>query len=326
MTNVLIIGGGGMIGQKLARALHRQTWSGKVDLADMAFPDSGAPCASQISGSVTDLGFLQQLVARRPDVIVYLASVVSGEAELDFEKGWHTNMLAMWHMLETLRAAHIESQEAYRPKFVFTSSVAVFGAPLPEPIDDDFQATPHSSYGAQKVACEQMVNDFSRKGFIDGISLRLPTISVRPGRANKAATSFFSGIIREPLNGQEAILPVDASIRHAHASPRSAVGFVMHAMTLDTQRLDGRTALNMPCLPVTVEEQIEALRDVAGQRATELIRYQHDDLIAGLVDRWPRSFDAARARSLGFTAENDFREIVEIYLADDFEGRTNSAR
>lgn len=310
-----------MIGQKVAWALNRARKKGELTLADVFFPSSGAPCARQVQGSVTDRGFLQSLAANRPETIVYLASVVSGEAELEFEKGWHTNMLALWQMLEVLRAEHLASQGTYRPKFVFTSSVAVFGAPLPDPIGDDFRATPHSSYGAQKVACEQMVNDFSRKGFIDGLCLRLPTISVRPGGANKAATSFFSSIIREPLNGQEALLPVNPSVRHAHASPRSAAGFVLHGMTLDTRRLEGLTALNMPCLSVTVEEQIEALRDVAGSNATKLVRYQHDDLIAGLVENWPRSFDAARATSLGFTAEHDFRQIVEIYLEDDFDGQ-----
>ena len=321
VKQVLIIGGGGMFGQKVARALHQQGDAYQVDLADVAFPQSGAPHHTQTLGDVTDRGFLEKLVAPQPEVILFLASIVSGEAEVDFEKGWHTNMLAMWQMLETLRAAHMASEGTYRPRFVFTSSVAVFGAPLPDPIGDDFRATPRSSYGAQKVACEQMVNDFSRKGFIDGISLRLPTISVRPGAANKAATSFFSGIIREPLNGQEAILPVKTSARHAHASPRSAVGFLLHAMQLDTQRLEGLTALNLPCISVTVEEQIEALRNVAGSRTVDLIRYEHDDLIAGLVENWPRSFHAARAHALGFVAESSFREIVEAYLEDDFEGQ-----
>lgn len=313
---ILIIGGGGMIGQKVAWRLAEN--HAQVELVDLAFPHTGAPCAKQTIGNLTDPAFVDKLATQRPDVILFLASVVSGEAELDFDKGWHTNMLPMWNILNGLKDAHLASGGKYRPRFVFTSSVAVFGAPLPDPIGDDFRTTPHSLYGAQKVACEQMVNDFSRKGFVDGISLRLPTISVRPGAANKAATSFFSGIIREPLNGQKAVLPVASSVCHAHASPRAAAGFVLHAMKLETAHLNGLTAVNMPCLSVSVEEQIEALREIAGNDAVSLVHYEHDDLIAGLVHKWPRSFDTVRANDLGFKAEQNFREIVQIYLDDDF--------
>ena len=320
--SILIVGGGGMIGQKVAWQIHNTDTGSeeapKVTLFDVAFPERGAPCKQRVVGSVNDRRMIERLIEGRPEIILYLASIVSGEAELDFGKGWRTNMMAMWHFLEALREANEKSKNSYRPKLIFTSSVAVFGSPFPQDaIDDEFHCTPHSSYGSQKVACEMLVNDFSRKGFIDGISLRLPTITVRPGEANKAATSFFSGIIREPLNGKIGILPVLPSVRHAHASPRSAAGFVTHAMSLDTNLLHGVTAINMPCISCTVEEQVEALRSVAGNDAASMVRYEHNDLIAGLVHRWPQRFETRRANKLGFEAERDFNSIVQIYLEDD---------
>ena len=164
---------------------------------------------------------------------------------------------------------------------------------------------------------ELLVADYSRKGMIDGLSIRLPTICVRPGKANLAASSFFSGIIREPLNGQEAILPVSETVRHWHASPRSAACFLTHAAELDTSALDGRLSLNMPGVSCTVAEQIEALKSAAGNDIVRLIRYQPDETISRIVNGWPRDFDPARAIELGFEAEKDFGEIVKIYIEDD---------
>ncbi|MDA9224155.1 NAD-dependent epimerase, partial [Tateyamaria sp.] len=174
-----------------------------------------------------------------------------------------------------------------------------------------------TSYGAQKLACEIMIQDFSRKGFIDGISLRLPTICVRPGKPNLAASSFFSGIIREPLNGIKAILPVADTVRHWHASPRSAASFLAHAAGLDTSRLDGRRALNLPGLSCTVAQQIEALREVAGNDVVALIKLQPDPEIIRIVAGWPKDFAPERAIELGFAAEETFNEIINVYLEDD---------
>lgn len=320
MTRVLIIGGGGMVGQKLANRIADQGLAGhdqiEVTLFDMAFPPDSAP-GQQITGNVTDPTKISDIAHARYDLIFHLAAIVSGESETNFDLGWSVNMLSMWHLLEALRAEHLASDGRYIPKLIFTSSIAVFGGPYPEKIGDEFLSAPQTSYGAQKAICELMISDFSRKGFIDGMSLRLPTICVRPGKANLAASSFFSGIIREPLNGQEAILPVPDSVRHWHASPRTAAGFLAHAAGLDTDKLEGRRALSLPGVSCTVAEQIEALRRAAGQSAVDLIKPQPDKAIMKIVEGWPRDFAPERAIALGFKAEGNFDEIVETYIADD---------
>lgn len=320
MTRILIIGGGGMVGQKLAWRLARDGLDGMatpdVTLFDMVFPERSAPGA-QLQGTLTDQTALQSIAKERFDIIFHLAAIVSGESETNFDKGWAINMMANWHLFEALRAEHTASDGLYVPRVVFTSSIAVFGGPYPEKIRDEFLCAPQTSYGAQKACSELMLTDFSRKGFIDGISLRLPTICVRPGKANLAASSFFSGIIREPLNGQEALLPVADTVRHWHASPRAAAGFLCHAATLDTALLEGRRALSLPGLSCTVAEQIEALRRIAGEEVVARIVSRPDPDIARIVESWPRDFDPQRALKLGFKAENSFDEIIETYIADD---------
>lgn len=320
MTKILILGGGGMVGQKLAHHLATDGWQGQpaqVILHDMGFPPQGAPAQERIVGSITDPSTASGLAALRPDVVFHLAAIVSGEAEQDFAKGWQVNMMSTWALLEALRSEHESSNGDYTPRVVFSSSIAVFGAPFPEQIGDEFLTAPLTSYGAQKAICELMVNDFSRKGIIDGLSIRLPTICVRPGKPNAAASGFFSGIIREPLNGQRAVLPVADSVRHFHASPRSAVGFLSRAGTIDTDLLEGRRSLTMPGLSCTVAEQIEALRDVAGSDAVALIDHVKDPDITKIVSGWPRDFDTQRATALGFTSEAGFKDIINVYLADD---------
>jgi nucleoside-diphosphate-sugar epimerase len=258
-----------------------------------------------------------KLIGRRPDVIFLLASVVSGEAEADFEKGYSINLDGTRMIFEAIRREHASSGGAYRPRLVFTSSIAVFGAPFPAAIGDEFFTTPLTSYGTQKAICELLLADYSRRGFFDGIGIRLPTISVRPGLPNKAASGFFSGIIREPLSGREAALPVDESVRHWHASPRSAVGFLVHAATMDLGPLGARRNLNMPGVSVTVAEQIEALREAAGEAAVKLIRRERDPVIERIVAGWATNLDASRARGLGFRAEQNFGEIIRAYLEDE---------
>ena len=329
MTKILILGGGGMVGQKLANHLLASGLPGHkaldITLFDMAFSlkqDGRLRC---ITGSLTDAQNITMLAQLRPDIVFHLASIVSGEAESNFDAGWQVNMFTMWHYLEALKALHIESNRAYVPKIIFTSSIAVFGGPFPEQIDDTFLSAPQTSYGAQKASCELLLSDFSRKGLVDGISLRLPTICVRPGKANLAASSFFSGIIREPLNGQKAILPVDESVRHWHASPRAAAGFLRHAATLDSGLLENRRALNLPGVSCTVEEQIEALRRAAGQSVIKLIERQPDDTIINIVSSWPRNFTAKRARALGFQAEASFDEIIATYIQDDLPNASKAS-
>lgn len=329
MTKILILGGGGMVGQKLANHLLASGLPGHkaldITLFDMAFPlkqDGRLRC---ITGSLNDAQNITMLAQLRPDIVFHLASIVSGEAESNFDAGWQVNMFTMWHYLEALKALHIESNRAYVPKIIFTSSIAVFGGPFPEQIDDTFLSAPQTSYGAQKASCELLLSDFSRKGFVDGISLRLPTICVRPGKANLAASSFFSGIIREPLNGQKAILPVDESVRHWHASPRAAAEFLRHAATLDSGLLENRRALNLPGVSCTVAEQIEALRRAAGQSVIKLIERQPDDTIINIVSSWPRNFTAKRARALGFQAEASFDEIIATYIQDDLPNASKAS-
>ena len=323
MTKVLILGGGGMVGQKLAGQLKSDGLSGTSidDIAalDLGFPKNSIAEVKEVVGNLSDKSKLAKLVAQRPDIVYHLAAVVSGEAERDFDKGWQVNMFHMWQLLELLRQENIASDGTYCPKVIFTSSVAVFGGPFPEYISDDFLTAPQTSYGAQKAACELILSDFSRKGFVDGMSLRLPTICVRPGKPNLAASSFFSGIIREPLNGQQAVLPVADSVRHSHASPRAAAGFLRHAASLQGSDIGARRALNLPGVSCTVGDQIEALRRAAGQAAIDLIVPQPDPEIIKIVDTWPKAFDPQLALSLGFSAEQSFDQIIEIYLADDFE-------
>ncbi|MEM9432810.1 MAG: D-erythronate dehydrogenase [Pseudomonadota bacterium] len=318
---ILILGGGGMVGQKLAHRLIDHGLDGvtepDITLHDLGFPEGGAPVQDLRIGSLADAGAVETLAAERFDVIFHLASIVSGEAETNFDLGWSVNMHPTWRMLEALRAEHTATDGTYRPKLIFTSSIAVFGGPYPDKISDTFLSAPQTSYGAQKSICETLIADFSRKGFIDGMSVRLPTICVRPGKANLAASSFFSGIIREPLNGVEAILPVKDSVRHWHASPRSAARFLTHAAGLDTARLDNRRALNLPGVSCTVAEQIEALRDIAGNDVVNLIKPAPDPAIAKIVDGWPRDFAPDRAIALGFQAEDSFKQIIETYIADD---------
>src|SRR5487761_2699160 len=273
--HILITGAAGMIGRKLTerliidRALGGQPIE-KLTLIDIVAPERPAGFSDHVKTRAADLaapGVAEKAVSERPDVIFYLAGVVSGEAETDFEKGYRVNLDGTRALLEAIRAAG----GGYRPKVIFTSSIAVFGAPFPDAIPDDFHLTPLTSYGTQKAIDELLLSDYTRKGFVDGIGIRLPTICVRPGRPNAAASGFFSNIIREPLVGRTAILPVPDTVRHTHATPRAAVGFLLHAATLDGERIGPRRNLSMPGVSVTVGEQIEALRRVAGDKAVALI-------------------------------------------------------
>jgi nucleoside-diphosphate-sugar epimerase len=250
-------------------------------------------------------------------VIFHLAAIVSGEAEADFDKGYRINLDGTRYLFDAIRLIG----DGYCPRVVFTSSIAVFGAPFPDAIGDEFFLTPLTSYGAQKAIGELLLSDYTRRGFFDGVGIRLPTICVRPGKPNKAASGFFSGIIREPLSGQEAILPVPEDVRHSHASPRSAVNFLMHAATTDGVKLGARRNLTMPSVSVTVAEQIDALRRLAGEKVAARIRREPDPTIMRIVEGWPRRFDARRAESLGFQAEKSFDDIIRIHIEDELGGR-----
>ena len=315
---ILITGGAGMLGRKLTRRLlGRGRLRGEsidaIDLVDLVeTPVDSGLCATH-AADLSQSGVAEALVSLRPDVVFHLAGVVSGEAEADFDKGMRVNLDGTRQLFDAMRLA------PGAPRVVYTSSIAVFGAPFPDPIPDDFHPTPLTSYGTQKLIGEALLADYSRRGFFDGVGIRLPTVSVRPGSPNAAASSFFSGIIREPLAGQEASLPVSRDVRHSHASPRAAVGFLVHAAELDTSRLGPRRNLTMPGVSVTVAEQIEALGRVAGPAVVDLIREEADPVVAAIVAGWPERFDAVRAGSLGFEADGSYDDIIRAYIEDDLD-------
>jgi nucleoside-diphosphate-sugar epimerase len=324
--NILIIGGAGMVGQKLAQRLSRDGHLGDRligrltlhDVVEARLPDSPFPVQARV-GDLSDEGQVDALLATKPDVVFHLAAIVSGEAETDFDKGYRVNVDGTWKLFKGLR------RHKLTPRVVFTSSIAVFGAPFPDEIPDDFLTAPLTSYGTQKAIGELLLADYTRKGFFDGVGIRLPTICVRPGAPNKAASGFFSTIIREPLAGKRAVLPVSEEVRHWHASPRAAVEFLIHAATMDTARIGPRRNLTMPGLACTVGEQIAALREVAGEAAVQRIDRVPDPAIERIVAGWARGFDARRARELGFEAEKRFSDIVRVHIEDELGGRLPTA-
>ncbi|MDP8995503.1 MAG: SDR family oxidoreductase [Pseudomonadota bacterium] len=339
---VLITGAAGMIGRKLVARLQADgKLNGKtitaLHLHDISDPTPVIPAQAgiqlpanasgqskldprlrgddelKVMSHTSDLageGAAAKLVATKPDVIFHLAGVVSGEAEANFELGYRVNLDGTRQLFEALRHAQIS------PRVVFTSSIAVFGAPLPDVIPDDFHLTPLTSYGTQKMMSEALLADYTRRGFFDGIGLRLPTICVRPGKPNKAASGFFSSIIREPLAGLAAILPVPRDVVHTHASPRSAVNFLIHAAGLDGGAIGPRRNITMPGVGVSVQEQIDTLGRVAGSKVVSLIEERPDAAIWAIVKNWPTRVDAKRARDLGFVVERNFDEIIQAHIED----------
>lgn len=324
--HILVLGAAGMVGRKLVERLLRDGRLGKADITKLTLHDVVAPAKPEKPGFPVEVhagdfaipGAAEKLIADRPDVIFHLAAIVSGEAELDFEKGYRINLDGTRMLIDAIRLVG----GGYKPRLVFTSSIAVFGAPFPEAIGDEFFHTPLLSYGTQKAIGELLISDYSRKGFLDGISIRLPTICIRPGAPNKAASGFFSNILREPLAGKEAVLPVSEDVRHWHATPRSAVGFLLHAGTMDLATVGPRRGLSMPGLSATVGEQIAALKRVAGEKVAARIKREPDPFIVGIVNGWPRNFETRRARQLGFTtAEKTFDDIIRIHIEDELGGK-----
>jgi nucleoside-diphosphate-sugar epimerase len=315
-----------MVGRKLSERLLKDGRLGNREISGMTLQDVVAPekpakapmPVKVVASDFADAGAAAGLLADRPEVIFHLAAIVSGEAEAEFDKGYRINLDGTRHLLEAIRHAG----GGYKPRLVFTSSIAVFGAPFPEKIGDEFFHTPLTSYGTQKLICELLINDYTRKGMLEGISIRLPTICVRPGKPNKAASGFFSNIMREPLAGQEAVLPVSDDVRHWHATPKSAVGFLVHAATMDLGTVGARRNLSMPGLSATVGEQIAALERVAGKNVVSRIKRVPDPAIISIVNGWPRNFSTERAAKLGFTtAEKTFDDIIRIHIEDELGGK-----
>ena len=316
---ILVTGAAGMIGRKLVERLARDgRLRGEaitaLDLHDIVAADLVSIPQAETSvfvGDIASADTVDMLVSRRPDVVFHLAGIVSGEAEANFDLGYRVNLDGTRMLFDAIRLAD------YRPRVVFTSSIAVFGAPFPEVIPDEFHPTPLTSYGTQKLIGEALLADYTRRGFMDGIGIRLPTICVRPGKPNKAASGFFSGIIREPLNGQEAILPVPRSVVHTHASPRSAVGFLIRAAEIDGEAVGPGGNLTLPGGGGSLGEEIEALERVAGSNVVSLLREVQDETIWSIVRNWPTRFKSRRARELGFVAETSFDEIVKVYIEEE---------
>jgi nucleoside-diphosphate-sugar epimerase len=325
-VKILILGGGGMLGQKIANELARSGGLNRQAITELhlvdaiAKPSTPESAPFTVTGEIQDItaqGVCEKLVATRPDLIFHLAAVVSGEAELNFEKGYLVNLDGTRNLLEAIRLVG----DGYRPRLVFTSSVAVYGGPYPEIIEDDFILAPLTSYGTQKAIGELLLSDYSRRGFVDGIGLRLPTICVRPGLPNKAASGLFSNIIREPLVGIEAILPSTKDVKNVFASPRSAVGFALHAASLDTNLLGNRRSLMMPGVTASVGDEIEALRKIAGDKIVALIKEKPDSVVQKMVSSWDwPGFTSARARSLGFKCDANFEEIIKVHIQDELGG------
>ncbi len=322
MMRVLITGAAGMIGRKLtARLLADGTLAGRkithIDLHDIIATPTSGDNSTVVTTHMSDLniaGAAEKLLAAKPDFIFHLAGIVSGEAEANFDLGYDVNLRGTWALFEAVRQAQNS------PRVVFSSSIAVYGAPFPPVIPDNFYLTPLTSYGTQKMMSEALLNDYTRKGFFDGVGIRLPTICVRPGKPNKAASGFFSNIIREPLVGLPAVLPVPKDVVHTHASPRSAINFLLHAAALEGKLLGPRRNLTMPGVGVSVDDMIAALRNIAGDKAVHLIKEIPDVTVWSIVQNWPTRFEAKRARDLGFFAEREFADIIRAHIDDELGG------
>ena len=323
VMRILVTGSGGMIGRKLVeRLVADKTLGGKtiqgltlVDVVESPVPQGAPALTKPIVADFSENGVAATLIQDRPDVVFHLAAIVSGDAEANFEKGYRINFNGSWALLEAIRQENEKS--GYKPRFVFASSLAVIGPPFPDPVPDSLATTPTTSYGTQKAMTELLLADYSRKGFLDGVGVRLPTICIRPGKPNKAASSFFSGILREPLAGQEAMLPVGEEVRHWFASPRAAVGFFITAATIDTSSLGVRRSMTMPGVSATVGEEIEALRKAAGDKAVALIKRVEDPFVANIVKGWAGRYDPQLATEAGFKAEKNFDEIIKVYQQDE---------
>jgi len=317
--NVLIIGGGGFVGQKLARALvARGELNGKaidsINLVDVMEPstvEGGSIAVNTSICDITDTASVAKAVTADIDVIYLLAAIVSAHAEEDFDAGWSINMMGTLNVLE--RARELGS----KPRVVFTSSIAVYGGEVPDPIVDHSFLNPQTSYGAQKAVGELLINDYSRKGYIDGVGFRLPTISVRPGKPNRAASSFMSSILREPLNGEEAVCPVDADFPHYYLSPRKCIENLIKGAELKAEDLGQNRCMMMPGRMWTIGQLIDAMNAVAGPEPAKLIKWEAQPEIQRIVKGWRFDLRPEKALKLGLTADESFEDNIRYYIEDD---------
>ncbi|WP_374634283.1 D-erythronate dehydrogenase [Ferrovibrio sp.] len=327
MVNVVITGGAGFIGQALAKALlQRGQLTGpdgqprdiqRLSLFDAVAPnDFGDPRVEALVGDVGDQAEMRMLIGQDTDSVFHLAAVVSSGAEADFDLGYRTNLAGTRNLLEACRA-----QEGLITRVVFASSVAVYGGALPDPVTDSTPQRPTTSYGAQKLMGELMVNDYTRKGYIDGRSVRLPTIMIRPGKPNKAASTWASSIVREPLSGVDAICPVTPESVMVCLSPRRTVDALIRLHDMPGEALGPDRALLLNGISATAREIADAMARNAGNRKIGRIDWQPDAATQRIVDGWPRALSSARARSLGFGIDRDIDEIVRFFIEDDLDAQ-----
>lgn len=320
--NVLITGGAGFLGQRLARELLQRGYLhdrhgqrreiGCLTLVDLVVASGFADARVRVvTGDIADPALMQQIIDVDTGSIFHLAAVVSGQAEADFELGMRINLDAARLLLEQCRVC------GHQPKVVFTSSVAVYGGALPAVVQDTTALMPQSSYGAQKAIGELLLNDYSRRGFVDGRVLRLPTISVRPGKPNLAASSFASGIVREPLQGEAAVCPVSPDCRLWLMSPRAAIAALIGGHELSAAALQGNRTINLPGVSVTAGEMVDTLRVVAGAAVADRIRFEPNPVVERIVGSWPGAWDSTRAFALGLPADGSFDAIVRAYMEDE---------
>lgn len=323
--HVVITGGAGLLGKRLATTLLKQetlTVAGKsahlskLVLFDQVAPHPPLPSDPRlevVTGDLTQTGVAQTLITADTQLIFHLAAIVSGQAEQDFDLGMQVNLAATQALLETCR--QLESV----PQLIFTSSVAVFGGTLPATIEDNTAVTPQSSYGSQKAIGELLVNDFSRRGFIDGRSLRLPTVAVRPGKPNQATSTFASSIIREPLLGQSAICPVAPETNLWILSPKQAIDSLIHAAELPAERLGDNRIITLPGLSTSVQHIVESLEKLTNRSVVDRIVWQPDPFIQRIVGSWPSQFNPQRATELGFKADASMKTIIEQFIEEEVE-------
>ncbi len=319
---VLITGGAGFLGQRLARELlargslkdahgKPQTITELVLIDVVRASDSGDSRVRTEVGDIAERSVLERVIDDQTSAIFHLAAIVSGQAEADFDLGMRINLDASRLLLETCR------QRGHKPRVLFTSSVAVYGGELPDVVRDETALNPQSSYGAQKAIAELLLNDYARRDFVDGRVVRLPTISVRPGKPNAAASSFASGIIREPLNGEAALCPVAGTTRLWLLSPRKAIESLIAGLELDADLLGNQRVLNLPGISVSVDEMVAALREVAGEETANRIVWERDARVEKIVGSWPGRWDTSRAERLGLTGERSFADVIRSYIADE---------
>lgn len=312
---VVITGGQGFLGQRLAKTLLTQN---NVQIDDLILIDVVKPIAPNNDPRVRcyemDLRYptgLDELITKETDAIFHLAAIVSSHAEQDPDLGYEINFLATRNLLEICR------QNNPKVRFIFSSSLAVFGGELPETILDSTAFTPQSTYGTQKAMCELLINDYTRKGFVDGIVVRLPTICIRPGKPNKAASSFVSSIMREPLHGETAICPVSEELRLWLSSPNTVVDNFIHALTLPSLPQRSWHTINLPGFSVTVKQMLSDLSQIKGEEILKHIKFEFDESINNIVASWPARIDNTQALALGFSVDNNFQSVIQQFIEYD---------